>query len=126
MGDYLMKNFLNGPIVKFLLIAILGCGLAFFAAWLTAMFVVIKLTQGISLIGLALILLWCVLIGVAAVWIICTFCVLNFGIWRKHHVNHAIRVSEAMSMLHASTNYEQLETLRHYRIRVFKSPGGES
>ena len=24
-------------------------------------------------------------------------------------------------MLHASTNHEQLEALRHYRIRVFKS-----
>lgn len=118
-----MNNSHKEPLVKFLLIAVLGCALAFFAAWLTAMFVVIKLTQGISLTGLALILLWCVLIGGAAVWSICTFCALNFGIWRKYHVNHAIRVSEAMSMLHASTNHEQLEALRHYRIRVFKSPG---
>ena len=52
-----MKCVLNGSIIKFLLIAALGCGLAFLVAWLTAMFAVIKLTQGVSLTGLTLILL---------------------------------------------------------------------
>ena len=116
-----MKFVPNGSIVKFLLIAALGCGLAFLVAWLTTMFAVIKLTQGISLAGVSLILLWCVVIGGAAVWSICALCALSVGAWRKHHVDHAIRLSEAMLMLHASTNHEQLETLRHYRIRVFKS-----
>ena len=53
-----MKFVPNGSIVKFLLIAALGCGLAFLVAWLTTMFAVIKLTQGISLTGVSLILLW--------------------------------------------------------------------
>ena len=116
-----MKFVPNGSIIKFLLIAVLGCGLAFLMAWLTTMFTVIKITQGVSLAGVALILLWCVVIGGAAVWSICAFCALYVGTWRKHHVDHAIRLSEAMLMLHASTNHEQLEALRHYRIRVFKS-----
>lgn len=116
-----MKCVLNGSIIKFLLIAALGCGLAFLVAWLTAMFAVIKLTQGVSLTGLTLILLWCAVAGGAAVWSICAFCALSVGAWRKHHVDHAVRLSEAMLMLHASTNHEQLEALRHYRIRVFKS-----
>ncbi len=116
-----MKFVPNGSVIKFLLIVALGCGLAFLMAWLTAMFAVIKLTQGASLTGLSLILLWCAVVGGAAVWSICTFCALSVGAWRKHHVNHAIRLSEAMHMLHASTNHEQLEALRHYRIRVFKS-----
>ena len=121
MGDSPMKFVPNGSIIKFLLIAVLGCGLAFLMAWLTTMFTVIKITQGVSLAGVALILLWCVVIGGAAVWSICAFCALYVGTWRKHHVDHAIRLSEAMLMLHASTNHEQLEALRHYRIRVFKS-----
>lgn len=116
-----MKFVPNGSIIKFLLITVLGCGLAFLVAWLTTIFVVIKLTQGVSLAGVALILLWCVVIGGAAVWIICALCTLYVGKWRKHHLDHAIRLSEAMHMLHASTNHEQLEALRHYRIRVFKS-----
>ncbi|MCX4310790.1 MAG: hypothetical protein OSJ28_10980, partial [Desulfovibrio sp.] len=116
-----MKFVPNGSIVKFLLIAALGCGLAFLVAWLTTMFAVIKLTQGISLTGVSLILLWCVVIGGAAVWSICALCALYMGTWRKHHVDHALRLSEAMLMLHASTNHEQLEAIRHYRIRVFKS-----
>jgi len=116
-----MKFVPNGSIIKFLLIAVLGCGLAFLMAWLTTMFTVIKITQGVSLAGVALILLWCVVIGGAAVWSICAFCALYVGTWRKHHVDRAIRLSEAMLMPHASTNHEQLEALRHYRIRVFKS-----
>ena len=58
-----MKFVPNGSIIKFLLIAVLGCGLAFLMAWLTTMFTVIKITQGVSLAGVALILLWCVVIG---------------------------------------------------------------
>lgn len=81
-----MKFVPNGSIVKFLLIAALGCGLAFLVAWLTTMFAVIKLTQGISLAGVSLILLWCVVIGGAAVWSICALCALSVGAWRKHHV----------------------------------------
>lgn len=61
-----MKFVPNGSIIKFLLIAVLGCGLAFLMAWLTTMFTVIKITQGVSLAGVALILLWCVVIGGAA------------------------------------------------------------
>ena len=61
-----MKFVPNGSIIKFLLIAVLSCGLAFLVAWLTTMFTVIKLTQGVSLAGVALILLWCVVIGGAA------------------------------------------------------------
>ena len=86
-----MKFVPNGSIIKFLLIAVLSCGLAFLVAWLTTMFTVIKLTQGVSLAGVALILLWCVVIGGAAVWSICAFCALYVGTWRKHHVDHAIR-----------------------------------
>ena len=82
---------------------------------------VIKLTQGVSLTGLTLILLWCAVAGGAAVWSLCAFCALSVGAWRKHHVDHAVRLSEAMLMLHASTNHEHLEALRHYRILVFKS-----
>ena len=52
-----MKFVPNGSIIKFLLIAVLGCGLAFLMAWLTTMFTVIKITQGVSLAGVALILL---------------------------------------------------------------------
>ena len=44
-----MKFVPNGSIIKFLLIAVLSCGLAFLVAWLTTMFTVIKLTQGVSL-----------------------------------------------------------------------------
>ena len=50
-----MKFVPNGSIIKFLLIAVLSCGLAFLVAWLTTMFTVIKLTQGVSLAGVALI-----------------------------------------------------------------------
>lgn len=46
-----MKFVPNGSIIKFLLIAVLGCGLAFLMAWLTTMFTVIKITQGVSLAG---------------------------------------------------------------------------
>ena len=72
-----MKFVPNGSIIKFLLIAVLSCGLAFLVAWLTTMFTVIKLTQGVSLAGVALILLWCVVIGGAAVWSICAFCAVS-------------------------------------------------
>ena len=37
-----MKFVPNGSIIKFLLIAVLGCGLAFLMAWLTTMFTVIR------------------------------------------------------------------------------------
>lgn len=116
-----MKFVPKGPIAEFLLIAALGCCLAFLVAWLTAMFAVIKLSQGISLSGLALVLLWCVVVGAGLVWGICASCALFVGRWRKHCVPHAIRLKEAMDRLHASTNQEQLEALRHYHIRVFKS-----
>ena len=41
-----MKFVPNGSIIKFLLIAVLGCGLAFLMAWLTTMFTVIKRMSG--------------------------------------------------------------------------------
>ena len=117
-----MKRSPNTHILTFLLITVLGCCLAFLVAWLTAMFAVIKLSQGISLSGLALVLLWCAVVGAGLVWGICAFCALFVGRWRKHCVPHAIRLKEAMDRLRASTNREQLEALRHYQIQVFKCP----
>ena len=49
MGDSPMKFVPNGSIIKFLLIAVLGCGLAFLMAWLTTMFTVIKLRKAFHL-----------------------------------------------------------------------------
>ena len=107
-----MKFVPKGPIVEFLLIAALGCCLAFLVAWLTAMLAVIKLSQGISLSGLALVLLWCAVVGAGLVWGICAFCALFVGRWRKHCVPHAIRLKEAMDRLRACPTRDPLAALR--------------
>lgn len=109
-------------LIKYLLILILGCVLAILAAWLTAMFIVIKLAQGISLAALTFIVLWCAMVGSAVVWGSCAFCWLVLGSLRKRTIHKVMRLSEAMHKLHASTNHEQIATIRYYNINIFKAP----
>lgn len=108
-------------LIKFIIVAILACALAFLAAWLTAIFAVLKLTQGASLLMLTFIILWCALIGGSIVWIISAFCWLVLGILQKQRIHKIIRLGNAMSLLHATTNHEMIETIRHYNIRIFKA-----
>lgn len=97
-----------------------GLGTLFFA-WLATLFLRYKIHQGESLALIVLALLGCVFIGAAFVWIFCVMAYTRFTFWRTIVLPHAIRLEEAMIMLHQHTNFERLEAIRHHEIRVFMS-----
>lgn len=64
----------------------------------------------------------CALIGGSLMTAICCFTVYHaFSLWGRTALLKAIRLNEAMRLLHATTHPESINTLRYHGINVFKS-----
>ena len=96
-----------------------------------SLFVAMLLRQaansGATLNDLTATLLGCLLVGLLVTALLCLLTYHAFSFFESTTLPQAIRLNEAMRMLHATTNRESLAALKYYRISVFraKKPFGE-
>lgn len=111
------------------LVTVIGVGTlgAFITAFLVANGLRNSVNAQASLSDLTAILLGGVLIGLLITMLFCLLAFHAFSFFESTTLPQAIRLSEAMRMLHAKTHQEGRAALRFYRINVFKAkqPLGE-
>ena len=74
-----------------------------------------------TLRDLTAILLGCTALGLLVSALLCLLVFHAFSFFESTTLPQAIRLNEAMRMLHAKTNRESLDALKFYRISVFKA-----
>ena len=81
-----------------------------------------EITAGATLTNLTATALGVTFIGLFVTAILCLLVFHTFSFFESTTLSQAIRLNEAMRLLHAKTNKESLAALRYYRIDVFRAP----
>ena len=80
-----------------------------------------SLSRGLDIFSVAGILISCLFIGGIVIYLLCMAIHYIFSYWRNAHLQKAIRLSEAMQMMHAHMHHEKVDDVKRYSIRIFKS-----
>lgn len=110
-------------ILRFLVVFCTGFVCAFVVSLGTVHFMRSGILRGDSLYDLALTTLGAVFIGGALVLLVCA--ALNTMLYslfsKTYTLPSAVPIVEAMKMIHAHTNREQIAAIKYYKIRVFRA-----
>lgn len=99
----------------------IGMGGMFILSILLILLVRIHAHRGEDIINTAAALFGCALLGVLIVSLFCLLAYHGLSYGRSTHLAQAIRISEAMQMLHAHTHHERLKTIKQHSVRIFKA-----
>ena len=91
------------------------------AAWGTVLVLRVHMARGEGVDALTATLIGCVFVGALCVWLLCLATYHLFSHWRGTILPKAIRLNDAMDLLHAGTHKERLDAIKHYALRIFKT-----
>lgn len=81
----------------------------------------LSVSKGATLDNLTAIMLGSTVFGLFLTFLLCLLAFHAFSFFESTTLPQAIRLNEAMQMLHAKTNKERLATLKYYQIDVFRA-----
>ena len=111
-------------IVRFIRAAVVfavGAAITVLLSLLIVLIIRDHIAKGMAVDGITATLIGCMMISGILIWLCCLAAYHALSFWRTTRLDKAIRLSEAMQMLHAHTHPEKIEAIKHYAVRVFKS-----
>ncbi len=91
------------------------------AAWGTVLMLRVNMARGDGLDSLTPTLIGCILLGGIFVWLLCLATYHLFSHWRSTVLPKAIRLNDAMELIHAGTHKERFNAIKYYSLRIFKA-----
>jgi hypothetical protein len=92
-----------------------------FISYFTAIQIRSRLISGADIISIFGILLIYIFMGGSITYLFCMVTHYIFSYWKKVHLTKAIRLSEAMQMIHAHMHHEKVDDIKRYSIQIYKS-----